>query len=192
MNNNGLHKHYEKLKARERFALLITAEMRDDDGEVQALVASAPWVRYRVSDYTPFSEALREVELAYVAHQLRQCAGIWQAMHLSNRDDSDDRDGFGTVQALAYRLCQSFDGWAIFCRDVLQIPAPGPVKDFPGYADMVLETLELARDITFSRDEMADWLAERLGDDRPIAGLDPQDSADSWAHAYTHIVGAWR
>src|SRR5690349_9814849 len=110
MNNNGLHKHYEKLNARERFALLTTASMRDDAGEVQALAASAPRLSYRIPDYTPFSEALQTVELTYVAHQLHQCASIWQAQSLMERDDTDDSDLLGAVRALSYRLCQSFDG----------------------------------------------------------------------------------
>jgi hypothetical protein len=192
VNTNGLHKHYDKLNARERFALLITAEMRDDSGEVQALAASAPRLRYSIPDYTPFSEALQAVELTYVAHQLHQCGCIWQAMNLSHRDQSGDLEIFGAARALAFRLCQSFDGWAIFCRDVLQIPAPGPLKDFPGYADMVLETMDLARDIAFSRDEMHAWLSARRDDDSVIRHLDPEDSAHTWAQAYTHIVGTWK
>lgn len=189
MNTNGLHKHYDKLNARERFALLATARMRNDTGEVQALARSGPRISYSMPDYTPFAESWQLLEMAYIADQMYECAAFWQAFYLATRHDDLDRMP-DLLFALAYRTVVHFDGWARFC-EATQIPAPGHVQSYGGWS-FIVDTVETARTLAFTDEQMRDWAAA-------AHEIDPEDlcppsaghKAAQYAEAYTTLLREW-
>lgn len=62
-----LHRHYDKLTARERFLALLAADARNDDTEYGRLTASAPMKTYRMRDAAVLDllDATRELALIF-------------------------------------------------------------------------------------------------------------------------------
>lgn len=161
-------------------AARIAAVMRGDQAERERLIQTAPQRTFSAPDCYFLDEAFFNVELCYIAHQLDQALTFWQGMHaLSNADRELSDSAYLALRGLGYRIIQSYEGWALFCRS-LKVEPPGPIVNFPGWRN-VLNAVEMARIVAFDRDEMAEWPGG-------AGEIDPADSAEGWRRAFEHCA----
>jgi hypothetical protein len=99
MNPSQLAKHYDRLDAEERFALILKAGARGDRAEQQRLSSSAPRVTFAAPHQQPVAEAFTDVaehlflelhDLA--ASYLERLAESREAQHDEYRGDEGDDD----------------------------------------------------------------------------------------------------
>lgn len=189
MNTNGLAKHYDALNAHERFVLMEAAEMRNDAAELRRLHDAASRLHYQIADYTPFADSWKLLEMAYIGDQMYECAAFWQAFYLATRHTDEDR--LPTLLfALGYRTITLFDGWAKFCA-ATQIPPPGTVQDYGGWP-FTLDTIETARVLAFTNEQMCGWLADQHHlDFDQVSVTTAERVAGKYAEAYTQLLRQW-
>jgi hypothetical protein len=99
MNLNQLAKHYDKLDAEERFALIFNAGVRGDREEQQRLASLAPRIAFEVPHQQPVAQAFNDLaeqlflelhDLA--AHYLELLAESREAQYEEGDEDDDDLD----------------------------------------------------------------------------------------------------
>jgi hypothetical protein len=97
MNLNQLAKHYDKLDAEERFALIFNAGVRGDREEQQRLATSAPRIAFELPHQQPVAQAFNDLaehlflelhDLA--ARYLELLAGAREAQYDEDRGEADD------------------------------------------------------------------------------------------------------
>jgi hypothetical protein len=118
MNTNGLAKHYDGLKPRERLALILAASARGDEQERDRLTQSAPKCSLRVGDHFAFSMAFREVSETLFMELLDHAAHYFHAMASADSGDGDAENRLldaGLV--FGYLFKTKLAGWRLFCRE---------------------------------------------------------------------------
>jgi hypothetical protein len=185
MNTNGLAKHYVKLTAVERFALVLSAGARGDEAEQDRLVGAGERIVLSMADYAPFARAFEEVALLVFVELLDGAAAYLDAFHRSDdaeigakparkrtagkhapgraRTREDDRLTKPVWQRLldvalpyGFLLKTKAAGWELFCGR-LNVPAFALWNALPGF-DRVQRALKLAREAAFTREGMVAWL----------------------------------
>ena len=190
MHTNGLAKHYDALNPRERFVLMQAATMRDDTGEVRRLADAAKQISFSTSDFTPFEESWRLLEMAFIGDMMYECAAFWQAFYLTARHDDESDRLPELLFALGYRVVNLFDGWARFCEGT-QIPAPGVVQQYGGWP-FIVDTVETARGVAFTEAQMQGWLATAHDLDYAAVRVStPSTKAAQYADAYAQLLSHW-
>ena len=81
-NIDQIKKHYGKLTAPERFALLIAAAVREDAGEERALVDSAPTVSWEFPHTVGLTFGFRDLTQHHVIQQLGTAGTFFMLMYL--------------------------------------------------------------------------------------------------------------
>lgn len=82
-----LEKLYDKLTARERFALIHAASLRNDDATRTALINASPRLRWAMPDYYGLAEGFEFISTWYMMDQLGFMASMYWLM--------DNADGEG-------------------------------------------------------------------------------------------------
>ena len=112
-----LDKHYDKLTSRERFALVLAAEVRGDKAERRRLMDSAREDGFRVPAYRGYLEVFCEVAAQYVIDQLSTSLSRWMLLPLI--DDAAEPDPrLVDRHALApYEFTARRDAWQRLCTE---------------------------------------------------------------------------
>jgi hypothetical protein len=79
----SLKKHYDKLTAPERFALMIRAAIREDKAEESALEASAPKVNFEFPHTVGLSYGFRQLVKNHLIQQLGAAGSFFMLIYLS-------------------------------------------------------------------------------------------------------------
>jgi hypothetical protein len=139
MNANGLVKHYEKLEAEERFALIETAIARNDDTETDRLCSSAPRVVLTFGHHYAHTAAFRELALVVFLELLDLAGDYVHTMHRAWDREADEHEWrvhlrgkkkadtvscepplFAQILEVAYafgfRLKTKAAGWMLWCK----------------------------------------------------------------------------
>jgi hypothetical protein len=170
MNTHHLTRHYDRLTARERLALLVAASARADAVERGRLLESAPPVHLKAPHHYRLAEALLDaanyhlLTVLDLAVKYREWWGLWGWHELR---DATDKRGTGKggraaaraegarLNALAryhaYLLVTHVDAWARFCAD-WAIDPEALLGARPGW-DTVRRTEGQARGHAYSHEE---------------------------------------
>src|SRR5438132_10531123 len=124
MNTNGLAKLYDKLTPLERIPLILAAEAREDETEVQRLHNSAPMRTWWFSDYLMPSMALQTSSKMYIVEQLDHIAIYWHAIwRLGDEQDEKPEDWLLSAEVAAYVFTCNAEAWRRFCEELNIDPA---------------------------------------------------------------------
>jgi len=180
MNMKNLNKLYDRLSARERLTLLISASLRGDRVERQRLLDSAPSNHYAIPHHHGLAQALAEAATMHVLTLLDIAAsywqwwGLWGWSELRNQSEAaadpaaadrahgaDDEEG-EVLRLMCMSRYQAFlfvthrDGWRQFCKE-WPIEPEALLQSKPGW-DMILRTEAEARQHAYSPQEAALFL----------------------------------
>jgi hypothetical protein len=115
MNLKSLRKNYDKLSKRERFILYDSAENRDDQSEMDAILLATPnqdWVK---PDFALQLEQLLKMRLVNLAQRLKHSrdALLWLSLsineELTNKSKKKERFFYESARLSAYFYCVSVD-----------------------------------------------------------------------------------
>jgi hypothetical protein len=90
MNPNSVTRHYDKLTAEERFALIFNAGVRGDKDEQARLVSSAPRIVFNVAHHQPFVLAFNDLAEALFLELLELAGSFFDKLTLSREALHDD------------------------------------------------------------------------------------------------------
>ena len=76
MNTSNLRKHYDKLTVRERFAAVMAAAARGDEGEIDALNDSEQSRTYAIAHHQLLVTAFDVLALLYRCQQLEKATAL--------------------------------------------------------------------------------------------------------------------
>lgn len=86
-----IKKQYNKLTARERFALMVAADIRGDELEANALADSAPKVNWEFPHTVGLTYGFRQLVKHHIAQQLGTAGTFFMLMYLWQDEASADR-----------------------------------------------------------------------------------------------------
>ncbi len=108
-----LRKGYSKLTANERFAAMVSAQLRGDESERAALMQSAPTRVYVIKHHYGLSVAFDAVAAFQMARLLRDAGLILTAVLCAN--ESEQVSDAARIIALRYRTNRA--AWAVVCNE---------------------------------------------------------------------------
>jgi hypothetical protein len=115
MNSKALSRCYPSLTARERLALILAAEGRNDTTEAARLRDSAPLRIYRLLDHAHAEMLAHTLALIYVSEQLDHAGNHLLAVTQVGEDAAGTSD-WGVLAAVrAYLFCVNGEGFRRFC-----------------------------------------------------------------------------
>jgi hypothetical protein len=119
MNPHVLTKLYDKLGPFERIPLILAAEARKDETEVQRLHHSAPIRMWRFSDYLMPNIALQTLSQQYIVEQLDHIATYWHACwRLNDELGEKPEDWLLSADVAAYVFTCNAEAWRRFCKEL--------------------------------------------------------------------------
>lgn len=119
MNARVLSRLYDKLSPLERIPLILAAEAREDETEVQRLHRSAPMRTWQFSDYLMPHMALQTLSQMYIVEQLDHIATYWHACwRLGNEVDERPEDWLLMADVAAYVFTCNAEAWKRFCKEL--------------------------------------------------------------------------
>jgi hypothetical protein len=83
-----IKKHYDKLTARERFALITAAAIRNDTAEESALINSAPVINWEYPHTIGLTYGFKQLVKYHVSQQLGTAGTFFMLMHLWQNEAS--------------------------------------------------------------------------------------------------------
>ncbi|HQU85609.1 MAG TPA: hypothetical protein PKY59_20915 [Pyrinomonadaceae bacterium] len=168
MNIKSLRKNYDQLSRRERLILYDSAENRDDESEMDAILLATPNERWIKPDFSYEAEQLLKIRLIMLAQRLKHCRetmywfALAESQALSNRKKADDNFFFDYASLQAYFYCVSVDSALAIYKEIgLDLEAwkakENEIFDF----DFVDEqTDKLMRSIAFTEAEAEAFINE--------------------------------
>jgi len=118
MNIKNLQKHYDKLTAKERFAAIVAAGIRNDDQERAALLQSAPCKVFSFPHTYGLSDAFEWLAFWHVMNQLGYAAVFY---HLLAHDEIEaDINGMTSDDMLGLiqrRILEGRGAWRAICQE---------------------------------------------------------------------------
>jgi hypothetical protein len=136
MNAPKLAKLYDRLTALERLPLILAAEFRGDEAEVNRLQQSAPSEIWWFPDYLMPNMALQTLSQMYIVEQLDHLANYWHARwRFDLQLDSQPEDWLLSADVAAYELnidsgkltAGNYLGWILqYCEEQMPKVAPSP------------------------------------------------------------------
>ena len=184
MNTNNLNKLYDRLTARERLTLLISASARGDPVDRQRLLASAPSQPYAIPHHHAVAQAFAWASTMHVLTLLDIAASFWQWWGLwgwgelrSQRRSVPDQAGAAAakdakeeegelvrdmcmVRYQAYLFVTHREGWRQFCKE-WPIEPEALLQSNPGW-DMVVRTEAQARQHAYCPEDAAMFLLSEI------------------------------
>lgn len=119
MNLNALHKNYDKLTVKERFAALIAAGLREDKQEQTALVQSAPRKTFTIREPYGLSTAFEWLSMLQRIFQLED-AGLMlllTAIDAPEESEAKPEEISKAFDMAAERYQTSAAAWAALCKE---------------------------------------------------------------------------
>jgi hypothetical protein len=104
MDAPRLAKLYDRLTPRERLPLILAAESRGDEAEVNRLHRSAPIETWRFADYLMPNMALQTLSQIYIVEQLDHIATYWHALWRLD-DELDKKPEDWLLSSGVVRIC---------------------------------------------------------------------------------------
>lgn len=89
MNLQQIEKHYDKLTARERFALMMAAQARGDQGTQIALGSSAPTVTFEFSHCKGLADGFEDLTRYHAMQQLGTAGTFFMLVYLQSDDGTN-------------------------------------------------------------------------------------------------------
>ena len=112
----SLKKHYDKLTARERYALMVSAGARGDKAERQALASSAPKVNFEFPNTQGLAEGFDFLTSWHVIQQLGNAGTFWLLMTL----ETEAEEAAEKVATLEGKLYPYFDAQTLAARRFME------------------------------------------------------------------------
>lgn len=115
MNIKSLRKNYDQLSKRERMILYDSAENRDDESEMDAILLATPDERWIKPDFSYEAEQLLKVRLVTLVQRLKYSreslhwSALAEAQMLSNPKKADDNFFADYASLQAYFYCVTVD-----------------------------------------------------------------------------------
>lgn len=175
MNIKSLRKNYDQLSKRERLILYDSAENRDDESEMDAILLATPNQDWIKPDFAMQAEQILKIRLVMLVQRLKHCreAMFWLALAeagtLSNKKDNFFSD---SASLEAYFYCVNIESaLAIYSEIGLDLDAwkakENKIFDF-GFVDE--ETDKIMRSIAFTEKEAEAFINE-VGNKRGIKNI---------------------
>lgn len=141
-----LKKHYDKLTARERFALMVSAGARGDKAERDALADSAPTVTFEFPNVQGLSEGFDFLTSWHLIQQLGTAGTFYMLIGMGgNKAMTIDGKEYTPAEAIllaARRFLEGMEAWKVICKEY-NIDGDTLIGLYPGY-EMLLAMTELA------------------------------------------------
>jgi hypothetical protein len=152
VNTKTLANHYAQLSAEERFRLIVAAGDRGDEAEQQRLSNASKIITFSNVDYSPFTQALRELAILTFLDLVEEAAmyrdaferwsdadttGISSATAKKRNLTSKDRAS-GVFLAQGFMLRTKAAGWKLFCER-MSISPFGIWQYLPGFERLQCE-----------------------------------------------------
>jgi hypothetical protein len=155
MNTNTLARHYDKLTARERLPLILTAFKRGDVIETGRLIRSAPTRTVTVADYHGLNQGLELMSAVHLTLQLERACyiGVISGRVVAGKVTEEK---LLPVRMLAFQFVLDAEAWKLFCAE-LHIDPEVLVYPLPGL-DVLRLIEELARVLAFTTEEAAAYV----------------------------------
>jgi hypothetical protein len=125
MNANKLTNLYDRLAPRERWPLIVAAQLRGDELERERLIDSAPMYTYRLSNHFGLSQGLQLLGLTQVirlldlAVRFRHASGLLECIWRVHPNAKERHDPlWEAIQMSAYFLVAQYEGWKQFCAEL--------------------------------------------------------------------------
>jgi len=124
MNTKGIQKHYDKLTARERFALTIQAAAREDEAERRALIDTAPKVTFEFPHTIGLHEGFRQLVKMHMIQQLGRAGTFFMLIgfnddkHKFNLTEQGEAVTIGdAIELCARRFMEGLEAFAVICKE---------------------------------------------------------------------------
>jgi hypothetical protein len=136
MNMNQVKRHYDKLTAKERFALMMKAHGREDNSEVKELIRSAPRKVFSFPDTHGLSEGFQFLVMFHMLTQLNDVASFYFLVLAQHDEEHEIKVGDNTYTISdAFELIQrniigGRDAFRAICKEY-NLDPDEMVKDYP-------------------------------------------------------------
>jgi hypothetical protein len=123
LNTNGVARHYDALRIRERVALLTAAMARGDKREAQRLSDTAPMKLYEVPHHSHRMVAFtclalsHRIELLDLAALLLRMAAMTDVADATGFPDQAERMN-AAAEFIGFKFKVERDGWRLFCERI--------------------------------------------------------------------------
>jgi hypothetical protein len=174
MNTKTLARHYGPLTPRERFPLIVAAQSRGDEVEMQRLIDAAPRIGLSAANHTGTAAAVLALAKLHLIQQLDVAVAVWCLDRTVAVNDllpkPERRSEFQLLLDLrlaAYQYLIEADAWRQFCRQFcaeLNLD-PEALLFFAPVGCTLRITEELARLWTVSPEKAAEGARLRYGPD---------------------------
>lgn len=164
MNTKGLAQMYNRLTARERMALILGAEARDDTIEAEQLANATP---HGPEVHCRLTLALNVLALIYLHEQLNNMASYWHALwRLASPEEDGREDWLFVADVSAYFVTCNTEAWRLFCSELKVDPEHLKAGNYQGGLLSYWEERMPAN--APSREELAALLQQRGRDGEPV------------------------
>lgn len=176
----NLQKHYDKLTARERFAALTAAVIRNDEQERKALLQSAPRKVFSYPNTQGLYDAFFFLSMWHVMNQLGYAASLYFMLEMI-WDESETiqigdviinfDDAFILVQR---RILEGCEAWRVICKEYGQDP------------NFWLDTLPFVETL-----ETMELITRAANKDNPLELTDLQETINGYRKAIETKSAGW-
>jgi len=122
MNKNALQSHYQSLKPWERIPLMLAAQARDDESDLQRLISSAPKKTWQCNDYFFDLKALHHLAWIHHCHQLELVAKLMKALWLRAETfglgEEQDELASSAILKLRREIAWEYLAWMTVCKEL--------------------------------------------------------------------------
>jgi hypothetical protein len=199
MNTNRLAQMYGTLSTWERFRLSLDAAGRNDEQELQRLLAASPWEWRQSRDFERLFWALEKTAAEYTSRQLDLVAILYWAkaesfywgkanlLDVTKAAEKLENRLWAMHRLFAFCVLRLVEAWRLFCKE-LQL-------DPDELLDVGLATIRLAeetsRQTAFSADEALAYVCEHCPTLEGIARLTAQDEAHGLRRLFEAELAKW-
>ena len=179
LDTKRLTKHYDKLRPRERFALMVTSFQRGDEKEHQLLIRTSPREMFSIPTFRGHSEGFRELADFYVICQLETGIGIAIGLAPLDEEKTADLERMIPLRMLAHRFVMWRDAWQRLCDEygidwpayLSMHPASATIEHLENLASSLDFSPEVAsavlhcgdnEDVLITTDELYEFMKERM------------------------------
>lgn len=136
MNGNALHRHYDKLTPRERYAAKLAAIARADEPEIMALDQTAPKRNYQVTHHYFYQEAWLHLAAVHMVEMLNLGCTFYQGQGVCFLDGGGKWNEkishvYNLLEQLSKTIIEIDASWRKFCEGERMDP-DRPMMNLPG------------------------------------------------------------
>lgn len=166
-----LKKHYSKLTAPERFALMVSASFRDDKAEESALEDSAPKINWEFPHTIGLTFGFRQLVKYHLTNQLGLAGNFWMLTFMSENEDTARKmdeiakeEGMTdetTLTLMARRFLEDTEAFRAICKEYNIDPVAMEEKYNPCPMLSLMTELTVRRGFELSETELTDLEATK-------------------------------